>query len=258
MIATFKETVKSVTDLSYGKVIVGRSLKSAFWYWYKYVLLFAAIIFFVVLAGTVYFTPQLSKIAEDRLPVFDLTVKDGVASTHLKQPQMYTDSNMAVILNLAGKPTDLDNYPNGALVLADKILVKTTDNNVVKTQEMKWSDMGNFSVTKDTIVTWLTTNKAKILGVLLGGTLLLGLIILGFYTLGQMIGVVIWSLLFLIVAKIMKKKVEFTQVMNLVLYVSVIPLLIGVLHLFWASQILSVISLGLFIFYPCAWIYKLK
>lgn len=259
MIATFKETAKSVSDLSYGAKIVERSVKEVFWYWYKYVLLFAGIMLFLSLAGVTYFTPQLTKIAADKLPQFDLKVQDGKASTHIPQPQMYTDSDLAIILNLAGKPTDLDTYKNGALVLVDRIIVKNTDNSgVVNSKEIKWSDLGNFSIDKNGVVSWLGTNKTRILASLLGIVVVLGIVLLGLYTLWQIVAMAVWAILFLVVAKILKKKLKYIQVVRLVFYASVISLLLGALNLLLPNQLLSIFSLGAFVFYVCAWIYKVK
>ncbi len=259
MIATFRETARSVSDLNYGAKIVERSVKEVFWYWYKYVLLFAAIMLFLALGGVSYFTPQLPKIVESKLSQFDLTVKGGKASTHIPQPQIYTDSDLAIILNLAGKPADLDNYKSGALILVDRIIFKNTDSNkIVNTKELKWSDLGDFAITKDTLVSWLMTNKLRILTILLSAVIVLALVFLGLYTLWQIISMAIWAVLFLLVAKILKKKLAYAQVVRLVFYASVISLLIGTLNLVLPSQLLATLSLGAFVFYVCAWIYRLK
>lgn len=258
MLATFRETINSVRDLEYGSKIVERSVKSVFWYWYKYVLLFAGIMLFLALGSVVYFTPQLTKIASEKLPAFDLSVLDGLATTTMKQPQMFVDSDIAFILNTKGKSTDLDNYQNGAIVLADRVIFKNVENGVTNTKELKWADMGDFTVDKNSVVSWLAANKTRMLLVFFSVVIIFGLILFGLYTLGQIVFLAVSSVLFLIIAKILKKKLTYTQVVRLVFYSSVISLLVGVLNLFLPSQILSTLSLGLFVFYTCAWIYKLK
>lgn len=258
MLATFKETFRSVRDLDYGAKIVGRSVKEVFWYWYKYVLLFATIMLFLALGGVAYFTPQLTKIAQDKLPEFDLAVRDGKASTNIPQPQVYADSDLGIILNMAGKDTDLDAYKNGAIVTADKIIVKSTDGAKVNIKEIKWSDLGDFSVDKNILISWLGANKMRMLGTLLGIVMILAIFMLTIYTAGQIISMVVWSAVFLLVAKILKRNLKYDQVIRLVVYASVISLLVGTLNLFLPSQILSTLSLGLFVFYVCAWIYRLK
>lgn len=259
MLATFKETYASLSHLEYGQTILTKKTSSVFWYWLKYPLIFAILILFGVLASVSYFTPQLSKLASEKLPQFDLTVQKGVASTKMTQPQIFKQDDLALILDLKGKPSDLDAYKQGALLLSDRVIFKTEDSSgTIKTNEMRWSEFGDFTFDKNTVVNWLSTNKMQLVLGLCLVSLLLGVFIFGFYVLGQFLGMFLWTLVFFVLAKIFKKTADFGGVMNLVMYASVITVILGFVNIFLNNAYLSLAGTIIFIFYAGVWVYKLK
>ncbi|KKU29173.1 MAG: hypothetical protein UX42_C0002G0005 [Microgenomates group bacterium GW2011_GWC1_46_20] len=137
VIATFKETLASLQDLKYGQIILQKSVGQALWYWTKYLLLIIAIGVILAIAALTYYAPQLPKILGDQIPDVDLTITSGIASTTVKQPFTAGDDKFIFILDTTGKLEDLDKYPAGVLILADKVVAKK-DSADIRIYPLNW------------------------------------------------------------------------------------------------------------------------
>lgn len=247
--------ILALRDLNYSDKIIKFSLPQVIWHWFKYVLGIGILILVIGVCALVYFTPQIPKFLGDKLPEISLTIKDGQVSTNITEPYVWGDKNMALIINTKGTVDDLKDYKSGALILKDKLYAKNES-------ETKMIDLSEFkdetSISKSKIVAWSQSNKLWLLTV---GVFILFVVefVLGILYLGwQSIVFILWSLGFLLISKVMRLKLEFFNILKIVLTASVLPLLISTLNILFQDRILDILSLAVFVFYTGIWIYHLK
>ncbi len=254
MITTLKETWVSVRNLEYGQQIVKKTVGQAFWYWFKYVLAISIILMVIALASLTYFTPQLPKFAETMLPDISITIKDGQLTSTAPQPYVAGDANFTFILNTNGKVEDAAKLKVGVLVLSDRAIVK----NDTETRVFNFSDIkDNFTVTKNGVTNWLKDSKSTLLLVGLVIILIGTILTLGTYLISKWIGFLIGALLLLAMGKIIHRSVNFADTLKLAIYAAVPSLVVSLLLTFVPNQSNSVISLGVWVFFACAWLVKL-
>jgi hypothetical protein len=246
--------LESLKDLNYGEKIIKKSLGHAIWYWFKYVLGVGIGGLVIGISALVYFTPQIPKFLSEKLPDINLTLIDGEVSTNMPEPYVWGDKDMALIINTKGTVDDLREYKIGVLILKDKIVAK-------QESETKLIDLSEFkdeaSLSKEMIVSWTQNNKIWILVVGLSMLLVIEFILGIVYLIWQVFAFLFWSLAFFIVSKILKKNLGFTNILKIVLTASVVPLLISTLNILFQDKILDTLSIGIFVFYAGAWIYRL-
>ncbi len=253
MIATFKETWTSVRDLEYGQKIVKKTVGQAFWYWFKYVLTISLIVFGLAIASLTYLTPQIPQFAEKQLPAIKVHIKDGKLTTDAKQPLVLGDDNFKIILNTEGKETDIDQIKSGALILADRILIKDD----TQTKIVKFSDSQEISVDKPTLVNWLKVNRPGLLALGVAMALIVGIGLLGGYFIWKAVIFLLGSLLLLVLSKIAHRNLPLIDCLKLVIYAEVPALLVSLILTLTVSQIASMAGLLTWAFLAVAWIYKL-
>ncbi len=254
MIATIKETWASIRNLEYGQQIVKKTVGQAFWYWFKYVLAISLVLVVMALASLTYFTPQLPKFAETMLPNISITVKDGKLTSTAPQPYVAGDANFMFILNTKGRVEDADKLKAGVLVLADRAIVK----NDTETRVFNFSDIkDNFTLTKNGVINWLKDDKSTLLLIGLVIILIGTIITLGTYLISKWIAFIIGALILFVMAKIIHRSVSFGDTLKLAIYAAVPSLIVSLLLTFTPNQSNSVITLGVWIFFACAWLVKL-
>lgn len=253
MLATFKETIHSFRDLRHGDNIVKNSVGHELWYWTKYLLTLAILGLVVALAVLTYFTPQLFKIASQTLPDITITVKEGKASANVPQPFVRGDENFSFIIDTKGDGQELDKYKSGMLLTADKLITKST--NETRITELK--EVEDFTASKAMVVDWLKTHQATILiaGIVLA--LLIFVLMGGMYYAWNMLWFLIWSLLLLIVGKIFKKKLVFTNAFKLVVHASVFAFFVQFIATLLSVRNADMVALLVVLFYSISWTYNL-
>ena len=254
MITTFRETWASLQDFTYGKVILKKTIGQSLWYFCKYLLLFGIAGLILALGLLSYFTPQFSRLVDQNFPDVKLSVTDGQVTTNLPQPFVAGDQNFAFIINTAGTIDDLAQYSTGVLILKDKLLVKSEDG---QTRIQNLSDFNDLTVDKSQIVSWTQNHKLLLLGL---GFLSLSLIIIllsGFYWLWTLLASFVWSAILWATSHLFKRPHPYLDILKLVLHASVISLFFQVLSLFFPASALSLIGLGLFVFYSLTWLWHL-
>lgn len=255
MIATFKETLTSLRDLKYGQTIIKKTVGQALWYWTKYILLITALGVILAIAALAYYAPQLPKLLGDQIPEIELTIKSGIASSTVKQPFFAGDDKFIFILNTAGKPEDLDKYPAGVLILADKIVAKQ-DTGSTRTYPLKDFPDGTF--TKTILLDWIRHNQPTILGLGAGAILIFAIFITSFTWAWKLGGLAIFALLVWLASRIIKRNLNVADSLKLVLYASVLPTLVSTISILSpSSQISSIIQLGLLLLYSIGWLWYL-
>ncbi len=250
MIATFKETIKSLRDVKYGKEIVKKSVGQALWYWTKYLLLIVGVGVVLAVAALTYYTPQLAKLAMVNLPDVTLSVKDGQVSTDVPQPFVRGDDNFLFIIDTKGSVDNLDKAKAGVLILGDKIVTKSER----ETRIVSLQDVQDFTTSKSLVVAWINTHQMTIFGLGLALILTTVAVLGGLFWLWEVAGFALWALVLLLAAKLMKKNLLYINAFKIAAYASVISLLIRALTLFSGGAILSLLALAAFLFYALSWI----
>lgn len=250
MIKTFRETLRSLKDPDYARIIVSQTPKSALWYWLRYLILFAIIPAIAAVGALTYFTPQFPRLLRNNLPGFNLAVKNGQASSSLAQPYVLGNQDFAFILNTAGKPSDLDHFRSGILVLKTQILAKSTDNHIDSRQV---KDLGDFTASTEGLASWLSSNQYLVLftGMLL--ILVLGTLIVLFYASFQILTFFLWGLGFWLAGKVFKRTLAYWDCFKIVVYASVLPLIISAITAISPNPIIDYLNIGLFAFYAITW-----
>lgn len=255
MIATFKETLASLQDLKYGQTIIKKTVGQALWYWTKYLLLIATVGVILAIAALAYYTPQLPRLLQDQIPDLDLTIKDGQASSTVKQPFYAGDNKFIFILDTAGKLEDIDKYSAGILILADKIVAKkdTADINIYPLK-----DFPNGTFTKTLILDWVKSHQPAILGLGALISIVVATFVIGFTWIWKLGSIAVFSLLVWVASRLIKRTVSIADSLKIVLYASVLPTLISVVSLLSTNtQISSIIQLGLLLLYSLGWLWYL-
>ena len=253
MVATFKETLTSLQDPKYGQVIISRSLKFVLWYWTKYLLLLAIFPLLLTIFAFTYFLPQLPRLAEKNFPEGTLGARNHQLFSTIPQPyQIWQGQNFAFILNLEGHPEDLDRTSNGVLILKDKFIAKTENG---RTQIQTFSNIPDFSLDKYQLATWLANHRYQIWLVGTVAIILITAIFIGGFWLFRLGSFSLWTLVFWAGNKIsIKKHLSYLQIFNLVVYASIFPLLLSAILFFAPNGILSLVTLGLFLFFSFSWL----
>ena len=98
MLSTFRETLTSLQDKTYGNQIIKKTPRQVVWYWTKYLLLFSLIPLILTIGSTTYFVPQLSSTLEKQLPDFEVGVKDHQFYTKSDTPYRFEDQGFLLHL----------------------------------------------------------------------------------------------------------------------------------------------------------------
>lgn len=250
VIRTFKETVQSLRDPLYGKTIISRTPKAALWYWTRYLILFAVIPAVIGIFALTYYTPQFPHLLREDLPDFDLTVKNGQASSTLKQPYILGTQDFAIILDTAGKPSSLDQVKSGILILRDQIIAKSSDGH---TDSRSLKDLGDFHFDKQTTASWLSQNELTVWVVGVLGIIFIALVIGFFYWLFHVAVFFLLTAVFLIITRIFKRPLPFWDLFKIVIYASVLPLIISAVTAISPNPVIDYLNIGLFVYFVVSW-----
>jgi hypothetical protein len=256
VLKTFKETIASLQDKKYGSTIIKLPFKQALWYWSKYFILVSAISALVVVGVVTYFAPQVPRLLRQYFPEASFTVKNGTFSTSLKQPAVLGPADMPVIIDTAASTSAaLDSKVSGILFLKDKIIFKSASDS---SQTQSFSDFPDFSFSKNTVVSWISGHQTRLWLSVSFAVLVISVFLSALFWLGRILGFALWSLGFWLVGqKIIKRDISYTQAFNIVLYASVLPYLMDSLLILAPSQLLSLLSLAVFVYFGASWLVSL-
>ncbi len=255
MLATFRETVKSLQDKKYGPTIISKPMGQVLWYWSKYLLLLVGIGFVIGASLIVYSTPQVPKLLKSNLPDATISIKDGKFLSTLKEPYIVGSTEFSLVVDSQGSAKDLDKYTSGILVLSDALLIKNPDG---KVESRKLSDFGDFSTSRAELVSWTSTHNLKLAGIGVGLLLALLTVYSLFYWSSKLIGFFITGLIFWLIAKVIKRQLDFQNSVKIVIYASVLPLLLGAVLAMAPNQILSYVNLAIFLYFGLTWVWNLS
>jgi hypothetical protein len=240
MLNTFKETYRSIIDKQYGNVIVAKKLREALWYWTKYLILFTVLPVILFIFLITYFVPQLSKLASSQLPEVTVSLAQGKLSVDPYKPLVFGNADYRVIVDLEGKSTLLDTTPSGLLVLQDRIIFKNSQDD---SRTIDYQKMGDFQITKSTVVNWLSQNQLKIYGFLFLAIILIAIVSFTAYWLTSLFTYAAWSAIYFFISKIIKRPMRFMPILLLTIYASVPSLVVSALLFIYPNQFISIFTL---------------
>ncbi len=253
MLATFRETIRSLRDLDFGREVVKKTLPQAVWYWSKYLIGVAGLTFILGLFMLTYFVPQVPRLAQKNLPDIQLDVKNGKLNTNLTETFVHVNNGFAFIVSPTGSEQELDKYQSGILILADKVVTKSPE----QTRQIKLSEIGDVSYDKSDLVEWARDHQLALLSLGISSLLLLSIVLWGFYWLARWPGWLLAGLVVWLIGRMWKKPIKYTDSLKIVIYAAVFPLLISVVVLFTATPVITILSMGVWLFYSLSWVNRL-
>lgn len=256
MIATVRETITSLKKPDYGQVIVTKTTKSVFWYWTKYFLIIAAIPIIAAVVLLTRFLPQLPGFVEKKLPEGVLGFKDKVMFSTVKQPLVYEfadgQTSFKFVFDLEASPSALDSVDTGLLILKDRIITKS---NAGQSQAQEYGNVPDFSIDKFQIAAWLQSHLSGLWSVGFFLILVLSSIIIGITWVIRAGFFLVWALIFWLFSKyVLKQPLTYIQILKLVIYASVLPLILSVILAIMPNSLLSLLNTGIFVAFTYIWI----
>jgi len=254
MLATFKETVKSVSDKTYGRVIVVRPIKSVLWYFSRYVLLFASLplIFGVVLIT--YFVPQFSSLVEEHVPEGYLGLNGGLLDTSYYPSQLSFPDAAFRFTPDQTLPDSLESLPVGLYVYQDG-LVQAEEGGSYRVQ--KFTDVSDFHLEKAQLVSWLKGHTVQVWLILFAAGLAVWVVAAALFWSFRVSSLLLWSAGFWVFGRLVKRPLSYLAAFRLAVYAAVPSLIISALLYIAPHPYLSYLNLGIFIFLSLSWAWNL-
>jgi hypothetical protein len=254
MLSTFKETLASIQDKTYGRVIITKSFKSVLWYWTKYVLIFTSLPLILFIAAVTYLVPQLSRVLDDHLPAFDIRITSGKFQSSLTEPFVIGNQNFTFIIDSTGSSNRLNSAFSGLMVLEDRLVFKDGSD---QKDIFLFSDLDDFYLSKTELVTWISSHQQLLWFVAVAGILVAGILAFCFYWTSNLSSFFLWATLFWVVLKPFKKNLAYLLILRLTIYAAVPSLLLSLILLLAPNDYLSYLNLGVFVFFVFSWIWNL-
>lgn len=181
----------------------------------------------------------------ERLPEFlpEITIKDGEVSSPAEQPYIHEWEEFVFILDTTGSITSLDDYQNGVLITKRTIIVRTIEDDKIKTEEHDLSMITSLnigpgkgegelitfsfqewrlSVTQENVTKW-----SKFISRALVPLIVVFLFFYHFTT--KFIHLLFFSLVSLIANKIVDAGLEYSHLLNIGIFALTPPLALAVL-----------------------------
>ncbi len=254
MLATFRETLTSLQDKYYGKVISTRSLPQAIWYWSKYLLLLFLIPIVLAIILLTYFVPQLPHLLETKLPEFSLSIKQNRLVQFSPQPFSLGNSDFSLLIDVSGQEVSLADYKAGILIQSDKIITKDP-NGSVTTQPFQ--NLKDFDLSRPQVISW-TKDHTLLVWALGLSALSIAVLIMGSLSWAFQISTMsLWSMVLWVVGRLIHRPLPYQTLLKLALYASVLPLIVSAVNVLSSNTILEYLSVALFLFYFLSWFWHL-
>lgn len=244
----FDDLTKSLTDFSFYKEILKTKLSFSLKYLF-FLFYILALITSVVLAAQVGIkilpaVPAFISAVETKAPNFYpknlvVTVKNGEVSTNVKEPYVIDipginlDKNYAHLITIDTKSdgSNFKDYSTFSLVTKNSVLVADTSNTFKVYQIEKGAntqiDKTKYSQTLSKLISYLPYLKSIIIAVIIILLVIWPFIAGGLTFLVELIYLLVFSLLFLLVVKLMKKDLNLKKIFQLSIHASSLPILLG-------------------------------
>lgn len=254
MISTFKETLISIRNKDYGRVIIHKSFKQVIGYWLKYVLIFSVVPVIIIIAVMTYFIPQLPRLIKDNIAPGEVRVEKGKFSSTYHQPLNINSSNFSLILDSHGSPSDLDKVASGLLVLSDRVLIKSPDGQITS---QSLSQIGDFSLSQSQIVSWISHHQGLLWFELAAAVVVFSFLSGLFYIGYKLVTFLVWAAVFLVFARVTRRPYRYVEIYKIVVYAAVPAFIFSALFSLFPNFFLSFLNLGIFVFLAVTWLSNL-
>lgn len=252
MLATFKETISSLQDKSYGQTIIQKTPRQALWYWTKYLILISLIPFTLTIVFFTRFLPQAPRIVRDNFPEGNLTLADNQLTSTIQQPLRFEDQGFIFLFDLQATSSAIDSINSGLVITQDKMFIKNIDG---QQQSQDYSFLPDFSLDKFQIADWIQSHRYQLWVISLFVVFIVGLIFFSLTWILRVAAFLFWSLIFWLVSKyLIHKTITFSQTLNFVAYGSVLPLILSPFAIIAPNNLLSYINFGIFVYFTYSWI----
>jgi hypothetical protein len=246
VIKTVKETIASIQDVKYRQVL---------WYWTKYLIFISVIPLIIGVLAFTRYLPESPKFIQDKFPEGRLTVKNHQMITTITEPYKVGNQDFTLIIDAGGDAKELDTVTNGILLLKDKVVIKTPDNQL---DIQDYTKIPDFSTDKTEIYSWVSGHLFHLWLGGVAGILILGIIGFIFSWVFRIAVYGLWALIFWILGKyLLKKTLTYLQSLSVVLYASIIQLVLSLFLAIAPNQLLEALGTVLFVYFTFTWIRNL-
>jgi hypothetical protein len=229
--------------------------KASFWLFFRTLGLIGILPMILFIYMLTFYLPQLPTLIRTRLPDGNLKMHNSVLSTTIAQPSIFTDKDVAVILNTEGNEEILTKYPVGILFLKDKLVVKDETGAI---NSRSYEKIPNFDFNKGLLADLIVKNKTKLwfIGLLLIVIIyvlsILQLSLNLIITLG-LLGLVAW----LVGNYLLKREFLLVNSLKLALYSSILPILLSGMLFMLRTELTALLPPALSLFTISLWVWHL-
>ncbi|MDD5194544.1 MAG: DUF1189 domain-containing protein [Candidatus Omnitrophica bacterium] len=211
----FKEIASSVCDFKFYAQVKDFGLGRAF----KYLFLFLLVITVALTARYSYMVNYGLGLArswsEKNLPV--IHVDDGVVSADVKQPYQIEVEDGVVIIDTTGAITSLDGYDKGTLLTKHELIFKK---NAAESRVYSLREIKSLTIDKQFL-----EKAKKIIIIAAIPIILIGMYL--YFCFARLLQILLFSLIALVIAAIMRTKLTYKQVFNISVYAASASMLLG-------------------------------
>ena len=224
IIEYFVDTFQSVLNPLFYRTVVRRSALRAFGYYMFFTTVYCLAIGGVGLWwASENWRPFVAGM-EAKLPPFEIQISEGHFSTTLPNPTVLGDDSFSLVIDTYGDTSsnekELSSYQSVILLTKTRAVFKK---NAFETREYNLAALPDFSLTSKDIVVWLTEYERPLLWSIFGTVALAILPMVWLFLIPLIFA---WALLLLIPAKILRTKLNYTQVLAIAYYSITFPTLI--------------------------------
>jgi len=254
MFKSLKQLFADLQDKQAGEKISQWPMKAPLILWTKYFAILVVVIALSIIYSLIYYIPQIPKIVSESIPNITLSVRNNVLSIIPEDPLKLTSPEGAIVVDTRENPDDYSSYSVGVFIYRDHSEVK---DNAGVSQRYDFQNLKDFETSKSQVVSWFTENKTKIILILIPVVLLLAIIISSFAWGVRVLGFYVWSAILFLCFKLFKHPLYFKQILPIVIYASILPLLISYILFFAPHPLLNFLNIALFIFFSLSWLLPL-
>ena len=254
MFKSLKQLFADLQDKTAGERISKWPVKTPLILYTKYFAILIAIITLSIVYSLVYYVPQIPKLISQSVPDVTVTIKNNLLSVNPNDPLKLISPEGAIVVDTREIPEDYSSYPIGVFVYRDHFEVRDSTG---VSQQYDFRDVSDYEISKTRAVSWFTQNKSKIILTLTPLILVIIFIISGLVWGARVLGFYILSGIIFLSLKLLKKPLLYKQILPVVIYASILPLLISYILFFAPHPLLNALNIGLFLFFSLSWLLPL-
>lgn len=254
MLVTFKETILSISDKTYGRAIIAKPVKSVLWYFSRYILFFAVVPLILGVILLTYFTPQFPKLVSEHVPEGYLSLTGGLLDTNYSQSELsFPDATFRFTPDQT-LPDALASLPIGLHIYRDG-LVQVEEGGSYRVQ--RFTDLPNFRLEKSEVISWLNHHTVQLWLILIATGLSLWALMTALFWSFRVASLLLWSVGFYAVGRLVSRPLSYLSAFKLAVYAAVPALVISVILAIAPNKYLEFLNLVVFLFLALSWTWNL-